>query len=64
MKKEKQRFARDCEDAGSNCFFCPSISDCPKSDFPSEKERSPESKVFPFVEEMLYGKNLPFGDPA
>ncbi len=60
MKQEKyskQRFNALCEEYAENCYFCPAINECPMSDFSERKVE--ENKIFPFVEEMIYGKTLP-----
>lgn len=60
MKKE--RYTREqlsglCDEYAEQCFFCPAMGDCPMSDFAERKVE--ESKMFPFIEEMIYGKVLP-----
>ena len=63
MKKEELSFnelSAICEDSGGDCFFCKLSATCERSDFkPDEKER-PESKLFPFMEERIYGRELVF----
>jgi hypothetical protein len=60
MKRErytKQHLSGLCDEYAEQCYFCPAISDCPMSDFSERKVE--ENKIFPFVEEMIYGKTLP-----